>query len=432
MVVRFVVLLLSLGLALFSPAGSAMAQTPRVCLDDSQAALGQFAQFHELATRALLRSRSVSLEPKRFDNLAADAERYLDEREGTALLVYAWDEDDLCLFLWSWALPGPDHRLYVRLSGAKRTLIRDARLLSELAQAQTSLAAGRLPRKRAMTALDPPEAPSGDITAVTAELSALLFPLELHGALREARELAIVPVGPIATTPLFMLRPFGDERVTAELFAVNILTLMEDIQEPSSASSRTPRNVLIVGNPTARDEEWDFPDLPGAEAEARFAHGLLGGTMLTREEATLARFEELAPDADLIVLAAHGVADAEAPLDGSFLALADGRLVPRYIQSLMLDGRPLVVLSACQSGLGRALDAGVVGLARAFQLAGASNTVMSLWSVDDDATRFLMEHFYRLLAEHEPAEALRLATLSTRERFPHPGQWASFAVFGGP
>ncbi|MGE0008199.1 MAG: CHAT domain-containing protein [Parvibaculaceae bacterium] len=414
------------------PAGPAPAQAPRICLDDSGEALGQFAKFHELATRDLLQSRSLSIEPQRFDDLAGDAERFLaGKEEGTALLVYAWDDDDLCLFLWSRAPALPGHRLYVRLPGAKQKLLGDARLIRELAQAQGN-AAGRLPRRRGMTAFDTVETPSGDIAAVTAELSALLFPPELHDALAGTRRLAIVPVGPIATIPLFMLKPLGDERVAAELFAINILTLMEDIQEPASAAKRGHSNVLIMGNPTAHDDEWDFPDLPGAEAEARFAHSLFGGTMLTRKQATLARFEELAPESDLIVLAAHGVADEAKPLDGGFLALADRRLAPRHIQSLALDGHPLVVLSACQSGLGRSLDAGVVGLARAFQLAGASNTVMSLWSVDDDATRFLMEHFYGLLAGHEPARALQLATLATRTRFPHPGQWASFAVFGGP
>jgi CHAT domain-containing protein len=271
----------------------------------------------------------------------------------------------------------------------------------------------------------------GDIGIVTGDLSALLFPPELRDVLAKTDQLSIVPVGPIATIPLFMLKPVGGDQMAAELFSVNILTLMEDIQEPRSAPSRVKSNTLIIGNPTTRDAEWDFPDLPGAEAEARFAYGLFGGTILTRDEATVARFGELAPSADLIVLAAHGIADETSPLDQSFLALADERLSPRHIQSLGLDNHPLVVLSACQSGLGQALDAGVIGLARAFQLAGAANTVMSLWSVDDDATRFLMEQFYRLIAEHEPAEALRLATLATRERFPNPGQWASFAVFGG-
>ena len=422
------IILLSLGLltALLS-SSSARAETSGVCLADREAALRQFEQFHELATRSLLRARSVSLKPRPFDNLAADAMRFVEEREGTALLVFAWDENDLCLFLWS-AL---DREIYVRLPGARDKLVRDARLLSELAQAHMTVAS-RLPRKRGATAHDAAETPPGDIGVVTDELSALLFPPELRDVLAKTDKLSIVPVGPIATIPLFVLKPLGDSQVAAERFAINILTLMEDVQEREPAPARVRSNALIMGNPTSRDQEWNFPDLPGAEAEARFAHGLFGGTMLTRDKATVARFEDLAPSADLIVLAAHGIADETSPLDKSFLALADERLLPRHIQSLEFDNRPLVVLSACQSGLGQTLDAGVIGLARAFQLAGAANTVMSLWSVDDDATRFLMEHFYRLSGEYEPAEALRRATLATRERFPKPGQWASFAVFGGP
>ncbi len=421
-------ILLSLGLlAALLSTPSARAEASGVCLADREAALRQFEQFHELATRSLLRARSISLRPRPFDNLAADALRFVEGREGAALLVYAWDEKDLCLFLWA----GPEQEIYVRLPGGRNKLIGDARLLSELAQAPMVMAS-RLPRKRGATAYDAAETPSGDIGAVTDELSALLFPPELRDVLARTDRLSIVPVGPIATIPLFMLEPLGDGQVAAELFSINILTLMEDIQEPEPAPARAKTNVLIIGNPTTRDAEWDFPDLPGAEAEARFAHDLFGGVMLTRDAATVARFDELAPSADLIVLAAHGIADEASPLDQSFLALADERLSPRHIQSLEFDSRPLVVLSACQSGLGQALDAGVIGLARAFQLAGAANTVMSLWSVDDDATRFLMEHFYRLIADHEPAEALRRATLATRERFPSPGQWASFAVFGGP
>jgi len=426
-VLRIILLCLGLGAALLCSLPVARAEAPRVCLEDRDAALRQFEQFHELATRSLLRARSISLRPRPFDNLAADALRFVGGRERAALLVFAWDEKDLCLFLWA----APDHAIYVRLPSARDKLIRDARQLSELAQAPMAVA-GRLPHKRGATAYDAAETPPGDVGVVTDDVSALLFPPELHDVLAKTDHLSIVPVGPIATIPLFMLKPLGDGQVAAERFSINILTLMEDIQKPEPAPLRAKTNVLIMGNPTTRDTEWDFPDLPGAEGEARVAHDLFGGTMLTRDKATVARFEELAPSADLIVLAAHGIADETSPLDKSFLALADERLSPRHIQSLEFDNRPLVVLSACQSGLGQALDAGVIGLARAFQLAGAANTVMSLWSVDDDATRFLMEHFYRLITDHAPAEALRLATLATRERFPNPGQWASFAVFGRP
>lgn len=428
--VVFRIVLALLGLAFLLPPDPGLADTPKICRNDGREALGQFANFHQLATRDLFRTRSVSHRPQPFENLAEDAQRYVAEWEGSALLIFAWDEDDLCLFLWSAAAPSPTRYIYVRLPGAKGKLVTDARLVGELAQAQMSIA-GRLPTKRGMTAHDSADAPSGDIAAVTAELSALLFPPALHGVLAETDRLSVVPVGPIATIPLFMLKPLGDDRVAADIFSINILTLMEDIQDPVRVRGNDKTHALIMGNPATRDEAWDFPDLPGAEAEARFAHSLFDGTLLTGAQATAARFEELALSADLIVLAAHGVADDEDPLDGGFLALADRRLSPRHIQSLELDGQPLVVLSACQSGLGRALDAGVIGLARAFQIAGASNTVMSLWSVDDGATHFLMEHFYRLLGEHEPAKALQFATLATRERYPSPGQWASFAVFGG-
>jgi CHAT domain-containing protein len=431
MVLRLLFLLLSLcsaGLVLLPNAASA--ETARICLDDGRQALAQFAEFHELATRNLFRTRSVSHEPQPFVNLAADAGRFVGERDGTGLLIFAWDESDLCLFLWSTKLQSQGAYLYVRLPGARGKLTSNARQLSELVQAQMSLAS-RLPRKRSMTSYDAPQTSSGDLEATVAELSALLFPPDLHGELAQVNHIAIVPVGPIARVPLFMLRPLGDSRAAVDLFSISILTLMEDIQAPLPAQHRSKANALIMGNPVTRDDEWDFPDLPSAEAEARFAHALFAGTMLTREAATIERFEDLAPTADLIVVAAHGVADDEDPLEGSFLALANGRLSPRAIQSLRLDAHPLVVLSACQSGLGRTLDAGVIGLARAFQIAGASSTVMSLWSVDDDATRFLMEHFYPLLAENDPARALQLATAATKQRYPNPAHWAAFAVFGG-
>lgn len=416
---------------LFFAPDAAAAQTPRICLDDSRQALAQFAQFHELATRNLYSTRSVARLRQPFVDLASDAAAYVGQREHAGLLIFAWDERDLCLFFWAQQSRTPDDYVYVRRSGGRAELLAQVRLLEEIVRAPKAVA-NRLPRKRSMTALEAPAPPAADVAAVTATLSRLLFPSELRLELASVKELSIVPVGPIATIPLFMLEPLGDARTSPELFSINILTLMEDIQEPMRWQHAAGDTVLAIGNPAARDAEWDLPDLPGAEAEARFAHRLFGGTMLTGQEATPERFEALAPEADLIVIAAHGVADSAEPLDGSFLALAGGRLSPRQIQSLALAKHPLVILSACQSGLGQALDAGVIGLARAFQIAGATDTVMSLWSIDDEATRFLMESFYRQLVTHPPAEALRRATLATKELYPDPAQWAAFALFGGP
>jgi CHAT domain-containing protein len=92
----------------------------------------------------------------------------------------------------------------------------------------------------------------------------------------------------------------------------------------------------------------------------------------------------------------------------------------------------LVVLSACQSGLGLVHDGGVIGLTRSFQKAGAARVVMSLWSVDDAATLAMMTRFQRNLLKDMPATALRKAMLDTRKQFPEPKYWAPFVLFGTP
>ncbi len=102
-------------------------------------------------------------------------------------------------------------------------------------------------------------------------------------------------------------------------------------------------------------------------------------------------------------------ASAEAP------TREDGILTAEEVQALDLRGTELVVLSACETGLG-ALEygQGVMGLQRAFQAAGARAVVASLWKVDDAATTVLMEQFYtNLWSKKLPKlEALRQAQLA--------------------
>ena len=126
-------------------------------------------------------------------------------------------------------------------------------------------------------------------------------------------------------------------------------------------------------------------------------------------------------------------------MDGSFLALKDGHLYARDIKKLVLLRRPLIVMSACQTGLGKVFNAGVFGLSRAWWQAGASQIVMSLWNVNDTATRDLMTDFIDQIAGNDDSlatisreQALRQAMLNARERNPDPALWAGFALFGLP
>ena len=108
---------------------------------------------------------------------------------------------------------------------------------------------------------------------------------------------------------------------------------------------------------------------------------------------------------------------------------ADGILRADEIAKLDLSGCRLVVLSACQTGLGEYNSEGVYGLQRAFKLAGAQSVLMSLWSVDDKATAELMTEFYRrLITGQDPDEALVAAQRTLREKGYSPDKWAAFVL----
>jgi CHAT domain-containing protein len=94
---------------------------------------------------------------------------------------------------------------------------------------------------------------------------------------------------------------------------------------------------------------------------------------------------------------------------------SQGSLLRRVTQRLDLSGLDLAVLSACETGLGQAASGeGVVGLQRAFHLAGTRNVVASLWKVDDEATGALMALLYHHLRQEQrpPLEAQRRAQLA--------------------
>ena len=140
------------------------------------------------------------------------------------------------------------------------------------------------------------------------------------------------------------------------------------------------------------------------------------------------------------------------PLLRSFLVMAGGNLLPRHkyvpnnsedgiltaqeISRLDLYGVDLVVLSACQTGLGDVDSEGVWGLQRGFKKAGVNTILMSLDKVDDEATRILMVEFYRNLTSGKTKhQSLKDAQKHLREvengKYDDPKYWASFIMLDG-
>ena len=114
----------------------------------------------------------------------------------------------------------------------------------------------------------------------------------------------------------------------------------------------------------------------------------------------------------------------------------DGILTAREISRLDLSGLDLVVLSACETGLGDISGEGVFGLQRGFKKAGAQTLLVSLWKVDDDATQLLMTEFYRnLLSGKTKRQAFLDAQRTLRQaesgRFNRYECWASFVMIDG-
>jgi CHAT domain-containing protein/tetratricopeptide (TPR) repeat protein len=223
---------------------------------------------------------------------------------------------------------------------------------------------------------------------------------------------------------------------------------------------------------------FHFARLPGTRAEGQRVADLLGVTPWLDGAALEGPFKDRCRSPRILHLATHGFFlqdrphdpnqerlglanfDAEAgrllgpppedPLLRAGLVLAgantwlrggalpdeaeDGLLTAEDVSGLDLLGTELVVLSACETGLGEVrIGEGVFGLQRAFILAGAKTLVMSLWCVPDEATRELMEDFYgRLLAGEPSADALHAAQQTLRRKYPEPYFWGAFVCLGNP
>jgi CHAT domain-containing protein len=242
----------------------------------------------------------------------------------------------------------------------------------------------------------------------------------------------IVPHDVLHYLPFAALRT-PDGHWLVDDFALGTLPSASVLKYLAGKGTQASTQVLAVGNP----DLGPALALPYAEREARLvSQRYPGATMLTRQAATEAKVKATSPGAGLIHFATHGELSESDPMASALLLVAgdgdDGRLEVRELFGLELNAR-LVVLSACETGLGK-LSRGdeLVGLQRAFLYAGTPALITTLWKIDDRASYLLMETFYDQLKTKEPAQALREAQRAATKQFPHPFSWAAFGLTGIP
>ena len=262
--------------------------------------------------------------------------------------------------------------------------------------------------------------------------------------LQGSTEIVIVPDRSLYRVPFGALIDENGKYLsdTFRIRYVPSLTVLKLIQD-SPANYHSQSGALIVGDPDVgavmlKGVIQHISRLPCAKMEAEMIGELLHVQPLTEKQATKEAVLKEMKSASLIHIAAHGNADrgdiALAPdrrvtgtpqEDHYLLTMAD-------VSKVQLRAK-LVVLSCCHSGRGHIKAEGFVGIARAFLASGARSVLVSLWAVDDDATRQLMKWFYEsLVCGKSASESLHNAMKLMRQnpKYSEVRKWAPFMLVG--
>jgi CHAT domain-containing protein len=280
--------------------------------------------------------------------------------------------------------------------------------------------------------------------------------------LPQAQRIYFSPDGIFNLLNLEILRNREGQYLGDESEIVNITSLKDLFVEPSTLHDL---NGVLVGRPdyyTKIDDEFHsvdpkrsnidglIADLPGTENEIHTVEKILKDNGF---ESTV----YLGKDADEHILkaiesqsilhfATHGFFNAtenEDPMLSSGLLLAgagdttfyhgeDGVLTAYEASLLSLKNCQLVLLSACETGLGEVVNGeGVYGLQRAFKVANVNYIIMAMWKINDNATDKLISYFYEEMVRTKDVHAsLRNAKVRLRQIYPDPYFWGAFKIIG--
>ena len=286
---------------------------------------------------------------------------------------------------------------------------------------------------------------------VLAEAAAMLLPGDIRQVLAAGQgRLLVVPVRDTGTAPYAALPIRNADDFAARRWSFVVMQDLSVLADVKRAVGFDMGKVdfsksVIVGDPAdMRDVQYSFPALPGARKEALAIAKELGVDQRNvfigadaRRKSVEAAINRSAGEG-VIYMATHAVANPQNPLTRGFVVLDQTNWFAGEIRTAKFKGwsenPPLVVMSACQSALGRVFDGGTFGVARTWTTAGAGQVVASLWNVSDLATYRLMTRFVTGLKQGKAPElAMQAAQLETIKDYPHdPKMWASFTIIGRP
>lgn len=300
------------------------------------------------------------------------------------------------------------------------------------------------------------------------------------------KKVYLVPDGVYQTISIKSLYDSSAEKFMIDKYQVVHLTNASDLLEEERKQKRSNKNITLIGRPNYQFQNSSLTanktnafsdqrfvkngvinDLPGTLTEIKrigefceeqgYKIDLIYGNAATEE-----RINQLASPTILHV-ATHGyflsenessvlikksdgkfskydyflirsgllLAGAQHSIDLGIRGSNDGILTALEVGNLNIEETDLTVLSACETGLGDLVHGeGVFGLMRSFRMAGSKSLLLSLWEVDDNATKLMMIEFYNnyLVLKMDRSSALHKAQLTIRNTYEHPNFWSSFIL----
>jgi CHAT domain-containing protein len=270
----------------------------------------------------------------------------------------------------------------------------------------------------------------------------------------DAKRVLIVPDGPLHELPFAALaapvengRFFG---LAKPIFVNPSATAAVELGQHSRSFRATTTTIAAFGGPVYPPDspivrEHNLGPLPGSVVEVESIRRLFGvnATLFVGPMASEANFRAYSGQAQILHCALHAHSDRRVPMDSAlFFSIQPGTPPPENDGVLsawdIVDGPPIgadtVVLSSCSTARGRVVSGeGIIGLARAFHVAGAKTLIASQWEVPDHSAADLMTAFYEQLAGgSSTVDAMHHArqAVANKPGLAHPYHWASFQVRG--